>query len=155
DPETIPFTFQYQLDVQYAVGRIHFETVEEYASYARAVVAAESGQMVLSRHAVFFGVRNPDDRPTARSTAELVEPLARVIAAGQPEWTVQSWLGDEATKKRLTALMGGETPPALLFTASHGMGFPIGHPRQLPHQGALVCLDWPGPTVWRGAVLPD
>lgn len=155
DPETIPFTFQYQLDVQYAVGRIHFETVEAYASYARAVVAAESRQMVLPRHAVFFGVRNPDDRPTARSTAELVEPLASVIAAGQPEWTVQSWLGDEATKKRLTALMGGETPPALLFTASHGMGFPTGHPRQLPHQGALVCQDWPGPTVWRGAVLPD
>jgi tetratricopeptide (TPR) repeat protein len=151
DPEKIPFDFQYQLDVQYAVGRIFFDTFEEYAKYAQSIVEMESGQIESPRQATFFGVRNQDDPATELSATNLVQPLAEKFAdeSLNQGWQIQSVVGEGATKSSLTEILGGDHSPSLFFSASHGMGFPKDDPRQLPHQGALLCQDWPGPRAWK------
>jgi hypothetical protein len=151
DPENIPYRFQYQIDVQFAVGRIHFDALEEYAAYARSVVDAENGKIALARRAAFFGVANPDDAATQLSASDLVAPLAEFARAGHPEWTVDLIAAEQANKTRLAGLLGGSATPALLFTATHGMSFRNGDSRQTSAQGALLCQDWPGPS-WRQPV---
>lgn len=154
-PEEISFRFQYQLDVQYAVGRIHFDTLEEYARYAESVVTAETGSAPAARGVSFFGVANPDDAATQSSLRKLVTPLAAKISHGWKNWPVETVLGPEATKTALAERMGGGLTPSLLFTASHGLGFDPSDPRHVPHQGALLCQEWPGPRAWRGKIPAD
>jgi hypothetical protein len=155
DPVTIPYRFQSQLSVQYAVGRIYFDTPQEYAQYARSVVEAETSNLSLSPSAAFFGVCNPGDAATNLSTQDLIQPLSEWVIEEHPNWDVKTILKEEATKERLVKLLGGSETPSLLFTASHGMGFKNGDPLQLRHQGALLCQDWPGPKQWRQPIPED
>ena len=147
DPQRIPYHFQYQLDVAHAVGRIHFDTLDEYHSYASSVVASEdpAKPLSLARSAAFFGVRNKIDIATQLSSSKLVTPLADAMNDRLAGWQVQRWMEGEASKPQLARLLGGDSTPAFLFSASHGMGFATaGHPRQRAEQGALICSDWPG-----------
>lgn len=151
DPLSIPYTFQYELDVQYAVGRIYFQTLAEYARYAAGVAQAASGALRLPRRAVFFGVANPGDKATGLSSEYLVKPLARFVkehpAAKDLGWQADLVDSADASKANLQALLGGAQAPAFLFTAGHGIDFPYLHPDQTRYQGGLVCQDWKGPGV--------
>lgn len=148
-PETIPYTFQYQLDVQYAVGRIYFEKLEDYARYANSVVQAETQKFSRSKTATFFGIANPDDRATQMSANQLIKPLVNQLTGDDKykDWKVNLVEPANATKANLTNYLGGKDTPAFLFTASHGMGFKPTDNRLLPHQGAILCQDWPGPKA--------
>ncbi len=164
DPESISYQFQYDLDLQYAVGRICFDTPEEYARYAQSVIKSEKNGSFLPRQATFFGVNNPDDRATKLSLTELINPITgklperyAKVAKDQPEWTIKTILEAEATKSQLAQILSGSDTSSLLFTASHGMGFPYGYNDELQrrHQGALLCQDWPGHLNWPNKLIPE
>lgn len=146
-PERIPYRFQYLLDVQFAVGRLAFDTAEEYTHYARSVIAAETSTaptLSTQRTCTFFGVENEGDPATQVMLRALVTPLADAMA-GDPVtggWRCDRILGAEATRERLADALRSERSPALLFAASHGVSFPNAHERQLAHQGALLGAAW-------------
>lgn len=157
-PEAIPFRFQYQLDVQYAVGRLNFGRPHEYRSYAESVIQAETGAARRERRVALAGVANDQDRATQLSTAHLLTPVSASLRADPrfANWTVDTILPSEATTKAgIGRLIGGPLTPPLLFTSSHGIGFDAADPRQLRHQGALLCQDWPGPEVWGSRPIPE
>jgi hypothetical protein len=156
-PEEIPYRLQYQLDVQYAVGRIYFDQLEDYARYASSVIAAEQGWAKLARRMAFVGVQNPGDAATRLSTDFLITPLIEQLrnAPTAEGWQFESALRDEAHKARVLKMLGGSDTPALLFTASHGVEFENGDPRQIDDQGALLCGDWPGREQWGDRPIPN
>jgi hypothetical protein len=157
DPEAIPFSFQSELDVNYAVGRLHFDATEDYERYARSVADLEKGKLRpnLPKRVSLFGVRNEGDTATQRTADELVRPLADTLVQTGKGWDLRACLGAQADKAQLARFLGGSDVPALLLTACHGVRFPPDDERQLARQGALVCQDWPGPADEEGVTLDD
>ena len=146
DPETIPYAFQYQLDVQYAVGRIHFDTLDEYAQlrsrrgrgrdqWAGAAAPGRVFRRAEPRRRGHRTDRHRADHATGRAYGAGSAGLGDPDAGWATRRPRRAWAGCLAVAK----------PPRCVFTANHGMGFPNGDARQLPHQGAMLCQDWPGP----------
>lgn len=146
DPATIPFSFQHQLAIEYAVGRLDFATDGEYERYAEDVIAAEEAAVPKQRRLAFFGTSHPGDECSKLSSLHLVKPLADQLE-GWEGWETATALGRQATKAQLSSWLGGAARPDLLFSATHGVLFPCDDSRQAARQGALVCQDWPGPAA--------
>jgi hypothetical protein len=155
-PELIPFEFQYLLGVDYAVGRLAFDTAAEYDRYVRSLIAYESaGALPTARNIAYWGTCHPADPATNLSATQLIDPLANGLADGgllktpihaDPKVKYQRKLmaADGATKANLLDQLHQAKPPAMLFTASHGMQLRSGQAAQATTQGALLCQDWTG-----------
>lgn len=161
DEAYIPLTFQYELDIFWGVGRVCFtdeqghHRLADYTTYAERLAGFEQRQDAASRlrkEVVYFSTRHQLDTSTIRSTQELVVPLTEWHA--NPEnipskrgFGKRAFIADDATRSQLEAVLGGSgegKPPAVLFTASHGLGLPLSDARLALHQGALVTQDWSG-----------
>lgn len=162
-PEQISFRFQMELNSEYATGRLQFDTPDEYAAYAEHLVRYEQASLLPnSREAVFWAPERPIDPATSKSGPQLAQPLYAGLDPSL-KFVGRLYRGDgaadgikPATRDNLRAALGGPRPPALLFTASHGLGYRAPHPDQAAQQGALLSQEyiWGQPVgrdQWYGA----
>jgi hypothetical protein len=147
-PTNIPFEFQYALSIEYAVGRLCFDKPEQYAQYALSITSFEKQSIRNEPEVCFWAPRH--DEATELSADFLVRPLAEPDKYAGLENSVgesfiaenRCFIGEKATKQNLSEIFKSDSTPSMLFTASHGVGWPVGHPQQIEKQGALVCQDW-------------
>lgn len=155
-PELIPFEFQYLLCIDYAVGRLAFDTAAEYRQYVNSLISYETTKAVPNaREIVYWGTRHPNDPATDLSATMLIDPLANGMAGGgllqtpvhaDPKVNFKPRLlaANSATKANLLGVLHQARPPAFVFTASHGVQLNSGQTAQAATQGALLCQDWTG-----------
>jgi hypothetical protein len=153
-PNEIPFEFQYELDLYWGVGRVDFEELDDFRSYAESVVRSEkrNASVLEARDLVLFAPCHDFDRATQLFSQDVAIPLA-FGSEGRPRlgerqgFGLRHLLGERATKAALTdVLRGGQSRPAaaLVLAGSHGLSMTSDDYRQRVHQGALICQDWPG-----------
>jgi addiction module RelB/DinJ family antitoxin len=162
-PGGISFEFQYELDAEHAVGRLYFEQIEDYGTYAQRVVAYETSASTKREKRIALLAPERDksqDRAIWQSAWFLARPLANWlngramldVTGKASNYAVESKIGASAGKAALWDLISRNThQPSLIFTATHGLG-----DSTPPHhkQGALLCQEYPGADVWPGGPIP-
>jgi hypothetical protein len=153
-PDAIPFEFQYFLDIYWGVGRLWFDTSDEFRQYADSVVAYETAATVpTTRNMAMFATEHDFDKATQLFTRNVATPMAvgegsnPVPIGKRQKFGLKTMFGATATKAGLGELLSGRSEigsPSLLFSGSHGMEFSFDDPRQAASQGAIVCQDWSG-----------
>ena len=166
DPEIIPFWFSRLLDVDYAVGRVHFDDLVDYERYISSIIEYEISEKVRGRRSTaFFATRHPDDESTRLSAdylvGSLIDRTKNLVKSSEMTPVIENLRSDvevyiehDARKQTLTdilTLRDDERRPHLLFTATHGTGSTEYSDSQRLNQGALVCQDWKG----RGKLKKD
>lgn len=135
----IPFSFQSYLGVQRAIGRIHFDSIDDYASYAKRIVQAEA-KPTRSTRATFISV--DQDPLTHLAYEELTQPLYDYFTREDPEREAELLTGENASKEKILRAINGKS--SFVFIMAHGLFFPQGHELRAQRTGSIVTADWPG-----------
>jgi hypothetical protein len=123
------------------VGRLDFDVLLNYENYAKNVVEAEVNANRCNK-VTFFGPEQ--DQGTNFLVTKILRPLADSTALEQPNWSVDTFLSDQATKENLSRILSGRNRSSLIFIGSHALRYRSGHLRQKSNQGAIICHEWPG-----------
>ena len=150
-PDEISFPFQATLDLHFCVGRLHFDDINDFETYANHLVDYESSGALANRRAAIWITQNKNDDATRAlsgmlATGFATKPLGQGPRFKGIEYQTTSFVDGSATRDNLLSLLRGAAPggtPALLFTGSHGLEWSATEAdTQLKYQGALVTSAW-------------
>jgi len=147
-PERISFEFQLLLKMQWAVGRLYFDDIEDYGRYARAIAEYDSRdfQPQQAKNVAVWVTRNRGNLATAMLSGAISQGFIHATPPlGSSKFTLDAFPDTKATKQQLIEILRGNIPggpPAVLFTGSHGASYPLDDPDQHRLQGALVTQEW-------------
>lgn len=144
-PRHLPFGLQAMLDSIAHVGRLDFETLDELKSYVDKVIRLERCPVPLNPEILFFGTDHGPEDPTHYSAKWMVKPLATHVV-DRHGWTATELTAGNATKHRLKSALE-KSRPAILYTASHGLGMEGGPAIDRQRLNGAICCDVDGPLT--------
>jgi hypothetical protein len=150
-PDDIPFDFQYELDMNWGVGRLWLENPEDYALYAQSVIDYETKPVTTSAQLAVFATNNgkkADGGATKLVCDNLAKPMAEMeFGSEEKKFGLKSFIGADATKETLNKIWTGDVEggrPSMLLTGSHGLLCASDDDRLPAIMGSIMCQDWKG-----------
>ena len=143
-PDQVPFHFQAMFDSAASVGRLDFDTAADLQTYVDKVLRHErAAEPTAGREAMFFATDGGPGDATHFSRRFMADPLADHVTRSCRVPT-RNAVADDATKGLLLEA-ARLRKPALVYTASHGMGAPK-EPleTQVRVNGGICCQHTPG-----------
>lgn len=149
-PDRIPFEFQALLKMEWAIGRLYFDNIDDYGRYAKSIVQYESPAFapVQRKNAAVWVTRNYGDVATAMLCGSISNDfLASANQLGaRKQFALSAFFSEKATKPQLIDILRGNTPvgpPAVIFTGSHGCDYSGADPdTQRRLQGSFATQEW-------------
>lgn len=144
--DQIPFRFQSILDTVANVGRVAFESLDDFKTYVDKLIRIETaGEPIVTRDALLFAPDPGLPDPTYFSREYMVQPLNEYIR-DDLGFGSQMIIGDKADKTNLDAALRANNP-ALVYTASHGLGA-TSQPAEIQRKyNGAICCQHTGPLT--------
>jgi hypothetical protein len=141
-PDQVPFGLQSILDTVANVGRIDLPP-DDLKQYLDKLMRLENApEPVVERSVILFGTDGGPSDPTYFSRRYMVEPLGDHIRDNYGLET-HEFLGYDATKTNLLDALRTRRP-ALVYTASHGLGAKDEPPDVQRRYNGAICCQHPG-----------
>jgi hypothetical protein len=144
-PSEVPFRFQSVLDTVANVGRVELspDDLEQYVS--KLIRLEDAPEPVVDREAILFATDGGMTDPTFFSREYMVKPIGEHIRQEIGLQTVEL-LGMQASKANLLDALSTRHP-ALVYTASHGLGATDEPDEVQQRLNGAICCQHSGPLT--------